>query len=86
MATSPSRQFHDLVSGDAAGAAPAHVFDERLSAVRRSWRSRLLHADGTAIDLELDLGVREKAQGFPDVDRDGDLSFARDPHEYYSYQ
>jgi hypothetical protein len=83
---SPSRQLHDLVSRDATGAATAHMLDERLSAVHRPWCRSLPHAYRPSIDLELDLGVWQKTKRFPNLDGDGNLSFARDTHRYYSYR
>src|SRR4030095_4142210 len=75
---SASRQLHDLVGRDAPGASAAHVLNERASAIHRLWRGSFLHAHGTPVDLELDLGIGEKAQFLPAFHPACDLPLA--PH------
>src|SRR5262245_19070429 len=72
-ATLPPRELHDLVGGDAARASSAHVIDECAAARKSPGGGGLFHPDGVAIDLELDLGVREQSELLPDLHGNGDL-------------
>src|SRR5712691_10548261 len=84
---SAARETHDLVGRELPRAAAPHVLDQRAAACPPIVvAAGLLHADGVAVDLELDLGIRQESELLADIHRDGDLALAGDAHRYYSYQ
>src|SRR5262245_25888787 len=74
--TSTPGQLHDFFSRDSARATPPHVLDQGAPALAR--RGGPLDPDGVPIQLEFNLGIRQKTELPSYRKRNGDLAFAGD--------
>src|SRR5688572_25553441 len=79
VATSASRQLHDLIRRHRAGPPPAHVLDNLPPARAYPWLRGLRNPHSIPLDGEFDLGVREQPELVPNLHRDGHLPLARNP-------
>src|SRR5688500_16801681 len=80
MSSSRTRQLHDLVRRGLDLGSPPKAPDDALASAFALGRAHLHDANGPAIELEVDLGVRQKSRLLADVDGNRDLALRRDSH------
>ena len=76
-----AHQRDNLIGGHFKVTASAQTFNELLTpSLTTALACDLDQPDHTRLDLERDIRPRHKPRSFPDVLRDGDLSFGGDAH------
>ena len=76
--TSAPGQLHDFFSRDSSRATPPHMLDQGTPSIALARRGGSLDPDGVPIQLEFNLGIRQKAELPSYRERNCDLAFAGD--------